>query len=82
MKPITSQSRLTFGAHKGVKLRDCPASYLEWLAANLRDGDFRDWAEAAGTELAARKTELGQGLDLEKQADEFLRNRGYDPRRL
>ncbi len=79
---ITENSKLTFGKHKGTPLKYCPLEYLKWLNENLSGGDFHEWAEAAG-EVHATLT--GEGVvsnSLERQADDFLRAHGIDPKRL
>ena len=39
----TDQTKMPFGKHKGMKLIDVPASYLEWLYYNvdLRTKDYK-----------------------------------------
>lgn len=79
---ITPQTKIPFSKHKGTKLRDLPDGFLTWLTQNLKDSDFHNWALAAQKELERRQTENVQVKDLEQQADEFLRNAGFDPRKM
>ena len=87
MSTITENSRLTFGKHKGQPIKDIPISYLNWMVKNLWDSDFHLWALAAEAAIQKR-IELGDKMmnkmedSLSKQADQFLRSRGYDPSRL
>lgn len=78
---ITPNSRLTFGTNKGLKLRDVPESYLKWMENHLWDGEFHQWAVAAKKELADRKHDNRFG-SLEEQADDILRQAGFDPDRV
>ena len=79
---ITCQSRIPFSKYKGTKLRDLPDGFLQWLIEKLMESDFHDWAAAAQTELQRRQAEGGTVQSLEEAANEFLRNAGYDPRKL
>lgn len=85
---ITPNSRLTFGKYgptsrrSGKKLCECPLDYLEWIANNLRDSDFHEWAIVAQEIVRNRKIEDAPTEDLEKQADQFLRDAGFDPRNM
>jgi hypothetical protein len=80
---ITLQTKLPFSKrYKGVRLRDLPDGFLTWMQENLRDTDFHDWAIAGEAEIERRKSESIEVKDLEEQADEFLRNAGYNPRKL
>lgn len=74
---ITSHNKLPFGKHKGIKLRDLPTSYLEWMSRKLRDTDLHDWSVAAESELATRQDDNSDSL--EEQANEFLKKHGIDP---
>jgi hypothetical protein len=82
MSKITRNSKLTFGKHKGQKLRNCPQDYVEWMAENLMDSDLTLWAQAAKQELVERKKEsydVRHRENLQAQADEILRKAGYKP---
>jgi len=82
MAKITPNSKVTFGKYRGRKLRDCDTGYLEWMVRKLGDGDLHAWAVAARQELDVRKKEKRQQArseDLEKQADQILRDAGYKP---
>lgn len=79
---VTENSKLTFGKHKGIKLRDCPTSYLKWMIENLKGGDFNEWALVAETLYATKAKEEADSRTLESQADDFLRSFGYNPRKL
>lgn len=80
---ITENTRLTFGKHgptrrrSGKKLKECPKSYLQWMVDNLRDTDFHEWALAAQKIIETRTEEDAPIEDLEKQADEILRDAGF-----
>ncbi|MDX1681820.1 MAG: hypothetical protein R3336_01755 [Phycisphaeraceae bacterium] len=77
----TPDTRLTFGKHKGMSLRQCPIEYVRWVAENLRDSDLHEWALAADKTVEQRKGEP-EGLgDLEAQADELLRQAGENPKK-
>jgi len=85
---ITENSRLTFGKHgpkrrrAGKKLCECPKDYLEWMANNLKNTDFHEWAIAAERFLQKRKEEDTPTKNLEEAADDFLRSHGFDPKKL
>ena len=79
MTRITPNSKLTFGKHRGKKLLHCDSGYLEWMVANLADGDFHQWVLAARAELDARSKDGLHHGDLEAQADEILRQAGFKP---
>lgn len=79
---ITPQTKIPFSRHKGTKLRDLPDGFLNWMTQNLKDSDFHDWSRAAEEEIDRRQQENVQVKSLEQQADEFLRNAGYNPRKL
>lgn len=82
MSKITRNTRLTFGKHKGQKLRNCPQGYVEWMAENLMDSDLTLWAQAAKAELVDRKKESYDEKhrgDLKAQADDILRKAGFKP---
>lgn len=82
MAKITTSSKMTFGEHRGAKVKNLPDRYLKWMNTHLKDTDFHDWAIVAGLELKIREKENRQVKDLEEQADEFLRQYGYDPKKL
>ena len=80
---ITPQTKLPFSKrHKGVRLRDLPDGFLTWMQNNLKDTDFHDWAIAGEKEIERRQAEGTEVKDLEAQADDFLREAGYNPRKL
>lgn len=73
---ITRSTPITFGAHKGTKLRDIPDAYLDWVIKNLKDTDFHRWALAAQKEKEDR-TKGGDGGSAEEQANKLLREAGW-----
>lgn len=44
-RPITPDTLVNFGKHKGTPWKDVPASYLKWLAENSSVEDFRNAAK-------------------------------------
>lgn len=48
-KPLTPETKLTFGKHKGSKIKDLPKSYLSWALREMQnlDADMREAFEAA-----------------------------------
>jgi hypothetical protein len=50
--PITRDTPIHFGKHKGVALREIPDSYLKWYRDN---GEFDDWVTASFEELKHRR---------------------------
>lgn len=79
---ITENSRLTFGKHKGKKISTCPVGYLKWMADNLVDTDFHEYAIVARRIAKKREKEDIRTMNLEKAGDEFLKQHGIDPRGL
>ena len=79
---ITHQTRIPFSRHKGTRVRDLPDGFLNWLVEKLGDSDFHEWSVAAKEELERRALEGGSVQSLEEAANEFLRNAGFDPRKL
>lgn len=79
---VTENTRLNFGSYKNRKLKDCPSKYLKWMAENLKDGDFHQWAIAAETLYEAREADDQHVADLEEQANDFLKRHGIDPNEL
>ena len=79
---ITKNTKLTFGKHKGCKLKDCPLGYLKWVSEHLVDSDFHAWAIIAKEVYQKRQKENDIEDNLEKAADEFLRSHGFDPKNL
>jgi len=79
---ITKNTKLTFGKYKGRKLKNCPPRYLKWVSEHLADSDFHAWAIIAKEVYQKRKEEDGVIDDLEKTADDFLRNHGINPKNL
>jgi uncharacterized protein (DUF3820 family) len=37
--PLSADSPMPFGMHKGTPLKDLPRDYAEWLVGNLGDGE-------------------------------------------
>ena len=72
---MTPETKLPFGKHKGLKLRECPRNYLEWMQKALLNTDLHEFAVAAKTTLELIQTDL-HAEDLNKIADEFLRKHG------
>lgn len=81
MKKITNHTKLPFGKHRGIKLRDVPDDYLNWCCEKLKD-DFYEWAVAAEEELQRRKQDDASIKSLEEQANQLLRDAGFDPNNL
>lgn len=79
---LNENSKLTFGKHKGTPLKFCPMEYLKWMSENLAGGDFHDWAVAAAQVAKTLQEEGAAASSLERQADEFLKRHGIDPKRL
>jgi hypothetical protein len=79
---ITGQTRIPFSKHKNTRLRDLPDGFLKWVAEKLIDSDFHNWALAAKDELQRRVADGNHIKSLEEEANELLRNAGYDPRKL
>jgi hypothetical protein len=52
------------------------------MESHLKDTDFHDWAIAGASEIARRSNENIQVKSLEQQANELLRNAGYNPKKL
>lgn len=65
-----------------MKLRDVPTSYLKWMIEKLRGGDFDNWALAAEKIYNEKMKEETDQKTLEDQADNFLRNHGFNPHKL
>lgn len=82
MRRITENTKLPFGKHRGIKLRDVPDSYLNWCEEKLKDDDFHEWAVAAKEEIHRRENEDSSVESLEEQANKLLRDAGYDPDNL
>lgn len=82
MLRISSDTRLTFGKHKNVKIRDVPDDYLQWMIQKLCNTDFHEWGIAAKREQSHRQLENAPVKGLEEQADDILRQYGYDPRAI
>ncbi len=57
MANLTEESIITFGAHKGKKLIDVPASYLIWLYEN--DKCSNELKEYISDNMDALKIEAG-----------------------
>lgn len=74
---ITKSSRLTFGKYRGHKLDECPMDYLRWMAANLKDTDFHEWATASAVFLKEIEKDQRVTGSLEEQADALLRAHGF-----
>ena len=79
---VTKNTKLTFGKHRGRKLKDCPLGYLKWISEHLVDSDFHAWATIAKEVYQKRKEENEVIDDLEKAADDFLRDHGINPKNL
>ena len=47
-KPMSPETKLTFGKHKGTKLKDLPKSYISWALREMQnlDPDMREAFEA------------------------------------
>jgi hypothetical protein len=75
------RSRLPFGKHRGMPLEQCPTDYLQWVAKNLRDSDFHEWAVAAEKVLRTKQPQQQRTENLDQAADEFLKKHGIDPKK-
>lgn len=75
---ITENTKLTFGKHKGKPLKNCPQDYLKWVAENLLNTDFHEWAVAAAQVRSTLVAEGAEATSLEAQADDFLKKHGFD----
>lgn len=63
---------ISFGKHKGIRLSEAPADYLQWVAFGKKEqGPInhggRDWEKLAAAELDRRKNRapLAQGLQIQ-----------------
>jgi len=73
---VNRNTRIPFGnTHKGRKLKDCPDNYLKWIAVNLIDTGFHEFA------IVARDV-LQSSRNSDEEADEFLKSHGVDPNKL
>lgn len=47
-KPLTAEYKLTFGKHKGTRIKDLPRSYMAWALGNMEnlDPELREAFEA------------------------------------
>lgn len=79
---ITENTKINFGNHRNTKVRDLPDGCLTWMSLHLRDTDFHRWAIAAGKEIERRKSDNMEVKDLEQQADDLLRQYGFDPKNV
>ncbi len=80
---VTKNTKIPFGrTNKGRKLCDCPTDYLRWVARNLWDTDYHQYAVVASDLVESRVAEEAVAADLEQAADEFLREHGIDPKKL
>ena len=79
---VTENTKFPFGKYKRKRLRDCPDGYLRWVAEHLLDTDFHEFAYIAGKVLVKREKEDTPIQDLEFAADEFLKSKGINPKKL
>ena len=77
---VTSNSRIPFGPYKKMKMKDCPDRGLTWMVEHLVESDLCQFAQVAKQLLKERGENSVE--DLEKQADDFLREHGIDPKTL
>lgn len=80
--------RIPYGKYKGQDMATLPQEYLQWLVANIEDGEIKEEAKRV---LASPDLQLErQSKSLEEQANEILgekpigllrRGRGGRPRR-
>jgi len=77
----TPDSRLPFGKHRGMTLRQCPVDYLEWMSRKLADSDLHAWAAAARQALEERSANERKLGNLEAEADAILKRAGVNPRK-
>ena len=76
----TENTRIPFGrVYKGRKLKDCPDSYLRWVATHLINTDFHEYALAAKQLFGQHEAEDTVEHAIEDAADKFLRENGVDP---
>ena len=77
---ITPNSKVPFGKHPGILMKNCSESFLRWMVGNLPDSDLCEYAAVARQILAEKSADRSGGL--EQQADEFLRSHGIDPTKI
>lgn len=75
---VAEDSILPFGKYKNRRMKDCPIDYIKWIADSLADTDFHEYAIVAKDYVARYEHEL----DVEKAADDFLRQHGFNPNNL
>ena len=76
---VNENSKIPFGRmYKGRRLRNCPDSYVKWIASHLWDTDLHEFAYAAKQVMERREKDDLPCHDLEQAADEFLREHGLD----
>ena len=81
MKKFTD--KFTFGKFKGVPIKDCPLSYLRWVANTMWNTNFHEWSVVAKEYLESDEVkEEKQVSNLEDAADRFLRAHGVNPNDL
>jgi uncharacterized protein (DUF3820 family) len=66
--------RMPFGKHKGLKIKDLPKAYLEWLVENIDPGPIKDAAISVLNDIERDGPDVVVNDDA---ADEFLRAHGY-----
>jgi uncharacterized protein (DUF3820 family) len=73
-----SEMKMSFGKFKGQKIKTLPKSYLEFIVKNFDSGS--EVSICAQEVLDTINDEAV--LNLEQQADEFLKAHGVDPKKL
>ena len=78
MAKVTPETKVPFGKppQKGAKMKNLTDNYLKWMIEKLPDTDLHEFAKVAKQVLDNRAGD--PVLDLNKQADEWLKERGYD----
>lgn len=78
MAKVTLETKVPFGKppQKGAKMKNLTDTYLKWMVDKLTDTDLHEFATVAKQILESRNGD--PVLDLDKQADQWLKDRGYD----
>lgn len=79
---VNESTKIPFGdRHKNTRIKDCGVDYLQWMVKHLIDTDLHEYAIVARRVLSTRRGETKYD-DLERAADEFLREHGVDPKQF
>lgn len=69
---------LTFGKHKGKKLKELPTDYLEWLMGNTKDERMLKLIELATGLVMPTQEEQTEWMTLHNEMMELVRQTGTD----